>query len=78
MELCHPNENEYIFVPDVKGSNVVYIKTGEKEVLLVPQGFPQSEKIIRANAKNIEIILLDNSELGKVDGCLTCCSVLIS
>jgi len=80
FKLVATGKYEYIFVPDIKCSNVVFIKTTEgKEYILAPEGYPNSELIIREAIKetNIKMILLDNSELGKVDGCLTCCSVLI-
>ena len=80
FKLVATGKYEYIFVPDIKCSNVVFIKTTEgKEYILAPEGYPNSELIIREAIKEtkIKMILLDNSELGKVDGCLTCCSVLI-
>jgi len=49
------------------------------EHILAPSGYAKSESILRAKIENqnINFILLNNSELGKVDGCLTCCSVLV-
>ena len=61
-------------------SNVVYIKTKSgNEVVLIPANLPNSEKMLRERlgATQIDVIALDNSELGKVDGCLSCCSVLV-
>ena len=79
MKKVATSDYDFVFVPDIKCSNVVYIKTTEgKEYILQPAGYPNSEAIIRSSIEgsNISIIVLDNSELGKVDGCLTCCSVL--
>ena len=58
---------------------MVYIERPDKNFLLAPKGFERSLKIIRENisGENMEILELDNSELAKVDGCLTCCSVLV-
>merc|ERR1711962_522658 len=80
IKLAAKESYEYIFVPDVKASNVVYIKNGSnKQFLLAPSGYPQSMEIIRnaIRGDDIQIIELSNAELSKVDGCLTCCSVLI-
>ena len=62
----------------VSASNVVYINHEGKQSLLVPSGWPNSMKIIREQVENdgINIIELENSQLSKVDGCLTCKSVL--
>ena len=62
----------------ISASNVVYINHNGKQSLLVPSGWPQSLKIIRQEVGNddINIIELENSQLSKVDGCLTCKSVL--
>jgi len=79
FKVAAKSDYEYVFVPDIKASNVVYIKTtDEKEHILMPSGYEKSEKILlnAISGMNINVIRLDNSELGKVDGCLTCCSVL--
>ena len=71
-----------VFVPDVDACNVVSIKCTDKRVIVYKKGFEQSEKVflsLREELKNqvpIEFIPLDYDELAKIDGCLTCCSVL--
>lgn len=61
-----------------KNSNVIYFETAEGSVLLHPVMKSAAEKealnLIKAD-KKIEV---DVSELNKVDGCLTCCSVLLT
>ena len=67
-----------MLVTVILASNVVYINHNGKKSLLVPSGWPNSLKIIREQVENdgINIIELENSQLSKVDGCLTCKSVL--
>ena len=80
MKKAATSDYEFVFVPDTECANVVYVKTTEgKEYILQPEGYPNSEAIIRSSIEglNISIIVLGNSELGKVDGSLTCCSVLV-
>ena len=47
-----------------------------KETILMAANLPNSSPIIKAEADGATVVELDNSELAKVDGCLTCCSVL--
>ena len=48
----------------------------EKETILMAANLPKSAAIIKSEADGATVVELDNSELAKVDGCLTCCSVL--
>jgi len=78
MKKHATSDYEYILVPEEKGSNVVYIRNGATESILMAANLPQSAPIIKAHARGAQVFELDNSELAKVDGCLTCCSVLFS
>ena len=51
--------------------NGVLLHRGEDE-------FPESVAVIRQKFPNTRKIELTNKELSKVDGALTCCSVLIA
>ena len=46
------------------------------ETILMAANLPNSYPVIKAEADGATVVELDNSELAKVDGCLTCCSVL--
>jgi len=66
----------FIRVPDLAASNVLRVH----DTLLVQQGFPQSEEIIRRAAAEYgiqHVVTLNMSELIKADGALTCGSLLI-
>eukprot|EP00029_Vermamoeba_vermiformis_P011132 TRINITY_DN6048_c0_g1_i1.p1 TRINITY_DN6048_c0_g1~~TRINITY_DN6048_c0_g1_i1.p1 ORF type:complete len:275 (-),score=27.71 TRINITY_DN6048_c0_g1_i1:16-840(-) len=65
---------EIVFVPDVAASNILRIKNA----VVVQDHLPNSIGIINklAEAKQVHVKLTDSSELWKVDGLLTCCSVL--
>ncbi|CBY09552.1 unnamed protein product [Oikopleura dioica] len=69
------NPYTFVFVPNIKASNVVSFN----KTVFIPAGYPDSRKIIEENVgKEIKLVELGNTELAKVDGCLTCCSVLIN
>lgn len=63
-------------VPDSVAANVLRIG----RCLMVQKGYPKSEKILQdlCAAKSLELTPMPMSELVKVDGALTCCSILIS
>ena len=84
------NPYTFVFVPDIKASNVVSFN----DTVFIPAGYPESRsrifieqngdlfyfsEIIEENiGQTIKLVELGNTELSKVDGCLTCCSVLIN
>jgi len=65
---------ELVKVPDAPACNVVRVR----DYLLVQAGCPHSLQILQSEAqkRNLKVIEIDTSELGKADGLLTCCSVL--
>jgi len=66
------------FDADPKRANVVYFETPNGSVLLHTKMTEEAEIKALESIKADKKIEVDNSELGKVDGCLTCCSVLIT
>ena len=55
---------------DAYAANVV--RAGDR--VLAPAGFPRTHALLRA--AGYDVVVLENSELRKADGSLTCCSVL--
>ena len=64
----------FVVVPDKEASNVLRVK----DTLLIQDGFPQSELILRKAAEEfkLKVVTLKMSELIKADGALTCGSLL--
>jgi dimethylargininase len=67
--------------------DVLYVQSGEhfaanclriRDKLLIPQGCPQTEKLIRrfAEKHNVQVIPLDTTEFHKGGGLLTCMSII--
>jgi len=63
---------------DPKRANVVYLETNDGSVLLHTKMTAENDIKALDSIKVDKKIMMDNSELGKVDGCLTCCSVLLT
>ena len=74
--FCGPRElHEYHFLrvlapPDADAVNVLRIA----DTVLVAAGFPQTAE--RIAGLGLRVRTLDNSELRKAEGALTCCSLL--
>lgn len=66
-----------VMVPDMLASNVV--RAGSAIMRVPANKFPASARIIDAAAASLDLDVydVDMSELAKVDGALTCCSVLV-
>ena len=62
-------------VPDDTGANCVYLNN--TIVHVAREGVPSSYHEYERLDTTAEKVSLDISEFNKVDGCLTCCSVLI-
>ncbi|KAG2386380.1 hypothetical protein C9374_002826 [Naegleria lovaniensis] len=72
-----------VFVPEEEACNVVSFKSSKtnKHVIIYKSGYQKSENIFKnavnqSQASNVELIPIKYDELAKLDGCLTCCSVL--
>lgn len=76
IEAHVPVRFEYLVVPDGPASNVLRIDDN----IVIQDGFPKSEAIIRAFAekRGLQIHKLTMSEFIKADGRLTCCNVLLN
>ncbi|ORZ11799.1 hypothetical protein BCR42DRAFT_420670 [Absidia repens] len=74
-EMNRLTDNYYtaIYVPDLVAANVL----SANGLVLIQQGFPQSEQILRDQLKEYQIVALNMSEIIKADGALTCGSILI-
>jgi len=74
----------WVDAPAFAGLRLVDVPAGEEEAanvlalgeaVLVAQGFPRTAEAIEAAGRKIKVI--DNSELRKAEGALTCCSLLL-
>ncbi|XP_053325453.1 N(G),N(G)-dimethylarginine dimethylaminohydrolase 1 isoform X2 [Spea bombifrons] len=80
MQQMSDHRYDKLTVPDDAAANCVYLNVpGKGHVLLhrAPEEFPESVKVFE-KLKDHMLIPVANSELAKVDGCLTCCSLLIN
>uniref|UniRef100_A0A7S3DEA1 Dimethylargininase n=1 Tax=Palpitomonas bilix TaxID=652834 RepID=A0A7S3DEA1_9EUKA len=69
---------QYVEVPDAAAANCVYFKNKDGQSVLVyrcKDEYPASASIL-AKCKADHHIELNNSELAKADGALTCCSII--
>ncbi|KAI8100050.1 uncharacterized protein BX664DRAFT_382492 [Halteromyces radiatus] len=75
MEMNRLTDNHYnvIYVPDLVAANVL----SANGLLLIQEGFPKSEQVLREHFKSLDIVALNMSEIIKADGALTCGSILI-
>ena len=71
-----------VFVPDEEACNVVNVTNASQTIIIVKEGYAKSEKILQDIVHHnensnlcIQTILYD--ELSLLDGCLSCCSVLL-
>lgn len=80
MQQMSDHRYDKLTVPDDLAANCIYLNLPDKgHVLLHPtsEEYPESFKVYE-KLKDYMLIPIVNSELVKVDGALTCCSVLIS
>jgi dimethylargininase len=59
-----------VHVPEECGANVLAVG----ETVLVPAAAPRTAELLRGMGRQVK--LLDNSELMKAEGALTCCSLI--
>jgi dimethylargininase len=72
IEKISPKQYEFFHVPDIPASNVVFVN--DCLITRCSVEFPRSIELIRDKVGGI--IEVNMSELSKIDGALTCCSVL--
>ncbi|XP_063795009.1 N(G),N(G)-dimethylarginine dimethylaminohydrolase 1 isoform X2 [Pseudophryne corroboree] len=80
MQQMSDHRYDKLTVPDDAAANCIYLNIpGKGNVLLhrAPEELPDSVKVFE-KLKEHMLIPVANSELAKVDGCLTCCSLLIN
>ncbi|XP_046906024.1 N(G),N(G)-dimethylarginine dimethylaminohydrolase 1 isoform X2 [Hypomesus transpacificus] len=80
MQQMSDHRYDKLTVPDDVAANCVYMNLPSKgHVLLhcMPEEFPESAKVFE-KLKDHMLIPVSNMEKAKVDGALTCCSVLIN
>ncbi|KAJ8277812.1 hypothetical protein GJAV_G00080360 [Gymnothorax javanicus] len=79
MQQMSDHRYDKLTLPDDLAANCVYMNLPSKGHVLMhctPEEFPESNKVFE-KLKDHMLIPVSNSEKGKVDGALTCCSVLI-
>ncbi|XP_003223085.1 N(G),N(G)-dimethylarginine dimethylaminohydrolase 1 isoform X1 [Anolis carolinensis] len=80
MQQMSDHRYDKLTVPDDEAANCIYLNIpGKGHILLhrTPEEYPESAKVFE-KLKDHMLIPIANTELGKVDGALTCCSVLIN
>ncbi|XP_032923049.1 N(G),N(G)-dimethylarginine dimethylaminohydrolase 1 isoform X2 [Catharus ustulatus] len=80
MQQMSDHRYDKLTVPDDAAANCVYLNIPSKGHVLLhraPEEYPESAKVFE-KLKDHMLIPIANTELEKVDGSLTCCSVLIN
>lgn len=80
MQQMSDHRYDKLTVPDDSGANCIYMNLPNKgHVLLHPtaEQFPETVKVYE-KLKDYTLVPVSNTEKVKVDGALTCCSVLIN
>ncbi|XP_031755718.1 N(G),N(G)-dimethylarginine dimethylaminohydrolase 1 isoform X2 [Xenopus tropicalis] len=80
MQQMSDHRYDKLTLPDDAAANCIYLNIPSKGHVLLhraPEDFPESAKVFE-KLKEHMLIPLPNTELAKVDGCLTCCSLLIN
>ncbi|CAL8270111.1 unnamed protein product, partial [Arctogadus glacialis] len=80
MQQMSDHRYDKLTVPDDIAANCIYMNLPDKGHVLLhctPEEFPESSKAFE-KLKDYILIPVSNMEKGKVDGALTCCSVLIN
>ncbi|XP_041063524.1 N(G),N(G)-dimethylarginine dimethylaminohydrolase 1 isoform X1 [Carcharodon carcharias] len=80
MQEMSEHRYDKLTLPDDQAANCVYLNIPNKGHVLLhraPEEFPESAKVFE-KLKDYMLIPVSNSELAKVDGGLTCCSVLLN
>ncbi|KAJ3598979.1 hypothetical protein NHX12_032942, partial [Muraenolepis orangiensis] len=80
MQKMSVHHYDTLTVPNDVAANCIYMDLPEKGAVLLhctPQEFPESTKVLE-KLKDHMLIPVSNMEKVKVNGALTCCSVLIN
>ncbi|XP_008579747.1 PREDICTED: N(G),N(G)-dimethylarginine dimethylaminohydrolase 1-like [Galeopterus variegatus] len=80
MQQMSDHRYDKLTVPDDVAANCIYLNIPSKGHVLLhrtPEEYPESAKVYE-KLKDHMLIPVSQSELEKVDGLLTCCSVLIN
>ncbi|XP_008936009.1 PREDICTED: N(G),N(G)-dimethylarginine dimethylaminohydrolase 1 [Merops nubicus] len=80
MQQMSDHRYDKLTVPDDPAANCIYLNIPSKGHVLLhraPEEYPESAKVFE-KLKDHMLIPIANTELEKVDGSLTCCSVLIN
>ncbi|XP_028588727.2 N(G),N(G)-dimethylarginine dimethylaminohydrolase 1 isoform X2 [Podarcis muralis] len=80
MQQMSDHRYDKLTVPDDAAANCIYLNIpGKGHILLhrAPEEYPESAKVFE-KLKDHMLIPIANTELEKIDGALTCCSVLIN
>ncbi|KAG8437226.1 hypothetical protein GDO86_008070 [Hymenochirus boettgeri] len=80
MQQMSDHRYDKLTLPDDAAANCIYLNIPSKGHVLLhraPEDFPESAKVFE-KLKDYMLIPVPNTELAKVDGCLTCCSILIN
>ncbi|XP_045334055.1 N(G),N(G)-dimethylarginine dimethylaminohydrolase 1 isoform X2 [Leopardus geoffroyi] len=80
MQQMSDHRYDKLTVPDDMAANCIYLNIPNKGHVLLhrtPEEYPESAKVYE-KLKDHMLIPVSHSELEKVDGLLTCCSILIN
>lgn len=80
MQQMSDHRYDKLTVPDDMAANCIYLNIPSKGHVLLhrtPEEYPESAKVYE-KLKDHLLIPVSNSEMEKVDGLLTCCSVFIN
>ncbi|XP_060058255.1 N(G),N(G)-dimethylarginine dimethylaminohydrolase 1 isoform X2 [Erinaceus europaeus] len=80
MQQMSDHRYDKLTVPDDMAANCIYLNIPSKGHVLLhrtPEEYPESAKVYE-KLKDHMLIPVSHSELEKVDGLLTCCSILIN
>ena len=66
---------QFVEVPDNTGANCLYVNG--TLIHIAKEDYPRSFEVFEKFSAHHQKISLSASQLNKVDGCFTCCSVLI-
>jgi len=76
LPLLNRHVKNIVLVPDAITANILRLKPN---FIVMQAGFPKSKEIIlhACQDRGLNLIELNMSELVKLDGALTCCSLLV-
>lgn len=80
MQQMSDHRYDKLTVPDDMAANCIYLNIPSKGHVLLhrtPEEYPESAKVYE-KLKDHLLIPVSNSEMEKVDGLLTCCSIFIN